>query len=226
MPTVLITGANRGIGHEFAQQYAEDGWRVHACMRDPAQAGALAESGDVLVHQLDVTDDAQTAALAGALAGESIDVVINNAGTYGQRGGGFGHTDYDAWRDAFEVNTIAPVRIAEAFAGNLATGESKVLLNLSSRMGSIGESATSGGFVYGSSKAALNFAMRAIAQDLSRHGITVLITHPGWVQTEMGGAGAPVPVGESVARLRALVDDATHHHSGLYLDVDGSEIPW
>src|SRR5262245_2794713 len=139
MPTVLITGASRGIGLEFVRQYAADGWRVHAACRDPAKAESLKSvKGDVRVHALDVTDERQIGALAKSLAGEPIDALINNAGIYPVRDS-FGKTDVEAWMRTLRTNSIAPIRVAEAFVGNLERGQQKLLVNITSRMGSIAE---------------------------------------------------------------------------------------
>lgn len=226
MPTVLITGANRGIGLEFVRQYAGDGWRVHAAARNPDKANELAAlPGEFTVHALDVTDGRQVAELAAALADEPIDLLINNAGAAGRGGSDFGRIDYDLWQETMAVNTLAPVRVAEAFAANLERGGRKLLVSMSSRMGSITEMA-GGALIYGASKAALNAAMKTLAADLRGRRITVVVFHPGWVRTDMGGASAPVTPEASVAGMRRVIDGLTPADSGKFLDRDGAEIPW
>ena len=226
MPTVLITGANRGIGLEFVRQYAADGWRVHAAARNPDKAKDLAAiPGEVTAHALDVTDGRQVAELAAALADAPIDLLINNAGVAGRGGSDLGRIDYDLWQETMTVNTLAPVRVAEAFAANLERGGRKLLVSMSSRMGSIAGMG-GGALIYGASKAALNAAMKTLAADLRSREITVVVFHPGWVQTDMGGAGAPVTPTASVSGMRRVIDGLTPKDSGKFLDRDGAEIPW
>ena len=155
MPSVLVTGANRGLGLEFARQYAAAGWRVHAACRDPSAAEALAAlPGGISRHGLDVTDDGQIAALAAELAGSPLDLLINNAGV-NYDNGEFGDSDPVSWLDTLRVNTIAPLRVAEGLIGSLLLGERKVIVNLSSKMASIAENASGGDYAYRTSKAAL-----------------------------------------------------------------------
>ena len=225
MPTVFITGSNRGIGLEFARQYAAEGWRVHAACRDPAKATDLeAAKGDVTVHRLDVTDDAAIDGLARELEGEAVDVLINNAGILNRDS--FGHTDTDTWLRAFHINCIAPVHVLERFAPHLDRGALKRAIALTSRMGSIADNTSGGSYIYRSSKAALNAAMRSAAIDLRAKGITVVLFHPGWVKTDMGGASAPLDPMTSVSNLRARIAALTPADSGRFFDCDGKELPW
>ena len=206
MPTVLITGANRGIGLEFARTFAADGWTVHACCRQPDKAAALkALAGDVAVHRLDVTDGLQVAGLARELADRPIDLLLNNAGIYGPRTG-FGETDYDEWAPVFRVNTMAPLRMAERFVAQVARSERRLIANVSSKMGSIGDNSRGGNYIYRSSKAALNMVVKSLSADLAGRGIAVVAFHPGWVQTDMGGPEAAITVAESVAGMRAVIE--------------------
>ena len=226
MPNVLITGANRGIGLEFARSFAADGWRVHACCRHPDKATELkALDGDVVRHRLDVTNGLQAASLARELADEPLDLLINNAGIYGPRDA-FGQTDKEAWAEVFKVNTMAPMRMAERFADHLANGDRKLLANISSRMGSIAQYDGGGSYIYRSSKAALNMVGKGLAADLAPRGITVVMFHPGWVRTDMGGAEAELTPAESVAGMRKVLDQLTPADSGGFFGYDGSEIPW
>jgi NAD(P)-dependent dehydrogenase (short-subunit alcohol dehydrogenase family) len=226
MPTVLVTGANRGLGLEFVRQYATDGWRVHACCRAPQKAGELKEvAGDVTVHPLDVADTASVAALARALHGESIDVLVNNAGVYGRRQS-LGRIDYDEWLDVLRTDTLAPVALTEALLPNLERGEGKRVALITSQMGSIADNTSGGVYAYRSAKAALNAAGRSLAVDLKPGGIIVLLLHPGWVRTDMGGSGGKIDAAESVAALRDGIADAKPAHSGRFFRYDGREIPW
>lgn len=229
MSTVLITGANRGIGLELVRQYAADGWRVHACCRRPEAATALAEvlqGRDGLVHRLDVTDHGAIHTLDEALEDEALDVVINNAGIIGGDRQAFGDVDYGMWERTIETNVFGPCRVAEALADRLEAGERRVLANISSLMGSIADNTSGGRYVYRSSKTALNMVTVNLARDLAGRGITVLSLHPGWVQTDMGGPKAPVTPHDSAAGLRKVIDGATAAQCGLFFNYDGRPLAW
>lgn len=226
MPTILITGANRGLGLEFARSYAADGWRVHACCRHPEKAKDLsAVHGDIVVHRLDVTDGLQVAGLARELIDVPIDVLLNNAGAFGPRTG-FGEIDYDAWQPVFALNVFAPLRMAERFVGHIAESERKQIINITSYMGSITESNAGGSYIYRSSKAALNMIAKCLSVDLAPRGITVVNIHPGWVRTDMGGENASLSPAESVAAMRKVFGRLTFKDNGSFLNHDGSTIPW
>ena len=230
MSTVLVTGTNRGIGFGFARSYAGDRWRVFATCRDPSAAGDLQSlaadaKGQVIVHRLDVTSAADVAALAGEAGGEPIDVLINNAGV-GEPRQRSGAMDYDAWAEALSVNAMAPMRLSEAFASNVARSERRVMAAITSGMGSIADN-TSGGYIaYRSSKAALNMAMKCLARDLQPRGIVCAVLNPGWVRTRMGGEGARTTVSESVSRMRKILDRLEAADSGKFFNHDGKEFPW
>ncbi len=227
MPSVLITGANRGLGLEFTRQYAADGWRVFAACRDPARARDLATvEGVVSAETLDVDDGPQVAALANKLSGQPIDVLINNAGIYGPKDVTRDTVDYDAWGQVFRTNTMSPLAVSAAFAANVAQGGQKKIITLSSIMGSIAENDSSGDFIYRSSKAAVNAVMKSLAGDLKSEGITVAVLHPGWVRTDMGGPDAAIEAPESVTGMRAVIAGLKESDSGRFLNYDGTEIPW
>ena len=169
MQTLLITGANRGIGLELSRQFAGAGWRVFACCRDPAKAAELAKlqqgsDGAVSLHALEVTDQTSIDRLAAALKDEPLDALINNAGVDGRKAGAIGATDTKAWLQTFAVNSIAPMHMAEAFLPNLARGQRKIIATISSRMGSIAEHA-GGSYAYRASKAAVNSVMKGLSVD-------------------------------------------------------------
>ena len=231
MKTVLITGANRGIGLEFSRQYAEAGWRVIATYRNPDQAAnlnALAERyANVQIETLDVGDFGQIDALSVRLGEKCIDVLINNAGVYLDKlGHGLGHLDYDAWSNAFWVNSIAPVKLVETLLPNIQRSNKKLIVSISSLMGSMADNQSGGSLLYRSSKAGLNAAMKSLAVDLSPLSIGVLILHPGWVKTDMGGKNALIDADESVAGMMQRIDDFTLTQSGKFMKYDGSILPW
>jgi NAD(P)-dependent dehydrogenase (short-subunit alcohol dehydrogenase family) len=226
LPTVLVTGANRGIGFEFAKSYAADGWRVHACARNVERAREVrCMEGDVVCHRLDVTNGLKVAGLARELAAEPIDVLINNAGIYGPRTG-FGETDYDEWLEVLKVNTLAPLRMVERFVDLIDKSQHKTVVNISSRMGSIGENTSGGAYIYRSSKAALNMVTKSLANDLAGRGFKVISFHPGWVQTDMGGESAAIGAAESVKGMRAVIAGLKAGDSGKFFNFDGSPIVW
>ncbi|PKO92232.1 MAG: short-chain dehydrogenase [Betaproteobacteria bacterium HGW-Betaproteobacteria-1] len=227
--TVLITGANRGLGLEFAKQYAEAGWQVIACCRWPDEAKelqALAErSGDLLeIHQLDVADFEEIDALALILQGRAIDLLINNAGVYPQSD--FGNVNYEAWAEAFHINSMAPMKMAEAFVGHVAASDQKKIVTVSSKMGSIDDNTSGGSYIYRSTKTAANMVMKSLAIDLKPKGIASTILHPGWVRTDMGGPNGLIDAPESVAGMRRVIEALTLENGGRFVAYDGKEIPW
>ncbi len=226
MPSVLITGANRGLGLAFARQYGAIGYRVYATCRDPGAASDLNNlEGDITVHGLDVTDLGTIEALARELDGAAIDILVNNAGilTESQRGGTI---DYAAWEEEFRVNTIGPIAVAQALAPHMERGRGRRIAFISSIMGSIGGNTGGGHYLYRSSKAALNAAAKSLAIDLAPEGVIVLVFHPGWVRTDMGGPGAAIDAETSVRGLRAVIKAAGPDDSGRYMTYEGEDLPW
>lgn len=227
MPTLLITGAGRGLGLEFAGQYAGEGWRVIGTVRDLAQGAALAKLGrSVEVHSLDVRDRAAIFKLARELEGTAIDVLLCNAGIYGPRDLPFGGIEHQAWHEVFQVNVMGPMACAEAFADHVARSERKAIVVVSSRMGSISGNTNGSAYIYRSSKAALNAVAKNLSIELHGRGITVAAVHPGWVQTDMGGAAATLTPEASVRDLRAVIDGLTLERSGRFWNYDGAELAW
>ncbi len=225
MPTVLITGANRGIGLELARAYAVEGWRVHAACRDPARATELkAIKGDVTVHALDVSDDDSVLGLARSLEREAIDILINNAGMLPRDR--LGQTDTREWLQAFHTNSIAPVHVLEAFLPHLERGAEKTAIALTSKMGSIADNSSGGSYLYRSSKAALNAAMKSAAIDLKSRSIKIAVFHPGWVRTDMGGPNGMIDTRTSVAGLRKKIAALRVDESGGFFNYDGTPLPW
>lgn len=232
MPSILVTGSNRGLGLEWVRSYAADGWRVLATCREPGQAEALqelaADNDRVSIRRLDVTDPAQVAQIAAELGSDPLDLLIANAGIYHERWGRdpLGEIDYADWLDTFAVNTLGAVRVGEAMAANLARSRRGLLVAISSHMGSIADIAVPNDYAYRSSKAALNAAMKGLSFELGKRGVGVLILHPGWVRTRMGGERAPLSIAESVSGMRRLVEGFQPGQSGHFYRYDGSEMPW
>ncbi|MCR6631165.1 MAG: SDR family oxidoreductase [Magnetospirillum sp.] len=222
MPTILITGANRGLGLEFVRQYAADGWRVLATVRDPLSGKAASDAG-AEVYVADVTDPASIQRLHSSLAGVPLDILLNNAGIYG-KDQAFGAVDPDGFLAVMRTNALAPLKLAEAFVGQL-TGR-KIIASVSSLMGSIAENSSGGFYAYRASKAALNMVVKSMALDLAGEGITALALSPGWVRTDMGGPNAPQEPHEAIAGMRAVLAKVTLNDSGKFFHFDGRELPW
>ncbi|SFW25177.1 SDR family oxidoreductase [Nitrosovibrio sp. Nv17] len=228
MKTVLVTGANRGIGLEFCRQYAADGWRVLACARQPGTSGALhalaaGHPGQVTVHGLDVGVSDHIDALARSLDSHPIDLLLNNAGVYPPDDPAL---DEAVWAGAFLINAIAPLHMARAFAPHLARGTGKIIATLSSKMGSISDNSSGGSYLYRSSKAAANMLMKTLAVDLAPAGILTVALHPGWVRTDMGGPNALISAEQSVSGMRAVIARLTPADSGTFIAYDGRPVPW
>lgn len=231
MTTILVTGANRGLGLEFVRQYAADGVHIHAACRNPAKADALnalaaTSKGNVKVHAMNVADAASIAACAQALNGVAIDIVINNAGIYGPKSQSAADMDYAGWAETLDVNTMGPLRVAVAFKENLKRGTTRKMVAVTSQMGSIAQGGGRGFYAYRSSKAALNMVINLLANDWREDGITTLALHPGWVRTDMGGPQAPLSPEESVGGMRKVIATLTPAGSGTYLDYAGKPIAW
>ncbi len=224
MTTVLISGANRGIGLELARQYAADGADVIAGVRDPGAADALKAVAGVEVHALDVSEETQVRTFRQEVGDRPVDILIANAGVFGahQAMGGF---DFEDWLRTYSVNSLGPVRLAQAFLPNLKAGIDKKLLAITSTLGST--STTAGDMLaYRGSKAALNNVWAGLAASLKDEGLTFLLLHPGWVKTDMGGAGAQITPEQSVDGLRARIAEAGPAQSGKLFAYDGKPLPW
>ena len=222
--TVLITGANRGIGLELARQYSADGWHVIGTAREPAAAKDLIEL-DVQIVQLDVTDQDSVDRMANELGDQSIDVLINNAGVL-SRLQSIKEVDFEQFNRTMAVNTVGPIRVTQALLANLQAGKTRKIINVSSVAGSIASKSSGGMYGYSESKAALNMFTRSLAGELRADGFTCIVIHPGWVQTDMGGSSAPVTVQESAAGIRKVVENLTAADSGEFWTFDGQHLPW
>ncbi|MEE9352140.1 MAG: SDR family oxidoreductase [Thiotrichaceae bacterium] len=231
MPTLLVTGANRGIGLELCKQCLADGWIVHACCRNPKKAKSLSalekkNKDKVTIYPLDVRNAEQLESLQAALKNAPVDVLFNNAGVHALGASAFGQCNDEAWEEAVQVNLLAPMKMMECFVDNVASSKMKVIANISSKMGSMADNSSGGSYAYRATKAALNAVTVSAAQDLKHRDIVVMILHPGWVRTDMGGANGELSVEQSVTLLLKLITQADMSHSGKFLDIDGTQIPW
>jgi NAD(P)-dependent dehydrogenase (short-subunit alcohol dehydrogenase family) len=226
MPTVLITGANRGIGLELAHQYAAEGWSVIATCRALKDAGELKKiKGEMQIETLEVTNQKQVKSLAKKLKDVAIDVLLNNAGMLtGYEA--FEKTDTESWLQTLHVNTVAPLQIAEAFVEQVARSDQKKIVSITSGMGSIGRGPDGGAYAYRSSKAALNMVMATAANDLKSRKIVVAVISPGWVKTDMGGPSASITPKTSADGIRKVIAKLAAKTSGHFFNYSGEEIPW
>jgi len=220
MPTLFVAGANRGIGLELAKQYLSEGWKVHATYRTP---GSELEQlrGDLHLHQLDLTHHVAITQLRKKLNKEPIDILFHNAGIYGHI------TDETEWLESFRVNTIAPFQLISAFAKNVGMSKYKIATAMSSKMGSMSDNGSGGSYVYRSSKAALNAVMKSFSVDLAqKYDVTVIVMHPGWVETDMTGPEALISTTECVTGIRNVLNSITPADAGRFYDYAGKEILW
>jgi NAD(P)-dependent dehydrogenase (short-subunit alcohol dehydrogenase family) len=231
MPSILVTGASRGLGLALTESFSQAGWTVFAPCRDPNRAPLLTEAAHatpelVRLFPLDVTDHGAVDELSAELRDESIDILFNNAGIYGPKKMFFGQLDYPAWREVMEINTLAPMKMSEAFVDQIERSDMKMIVNLSSDLGSIRNNTFGRHYLYRTSKAALNMVSRTLAVDLADRGIIVVAVNPGWVKTDLGGPQAPLTASQSVHTIMKLLPKLTMQDSGKFFLYDGTEIPW
>lgn len=225
----VITGANRGIGLEFVRQLAERGDSVEATARDLAASGDLAglakKHERVRLHAVDVRDDESVRAMARVIGDDAVDVLVNNAGVMGKMTS-LENVDMADAMATFDANALGPIRVTRALLPNLQRAERPRVAHITSGMGSIGDNSSGGAYGYRMSKAALNMANKSMSVDLRDRGITAVVVNPGWVQTDMGGGGAPTPVAESVSRMIAIFDELKLTRTGAFLDYRGGTFEW
>jgi NAD(P)-dependent dehydrogenase (short-subunit alcohol dehydrogenase family) len=231
MPTVMITGANRGLGFEFAKQYAAGGWCVFAACRHPTSSESLrllaeGSKGLVEVVTMDVTDLRSVKQAAAQVGDGAIDVLINSAGIAGKPGQRAGNVDYESWATVLNVNTMGPLRVTETFIDHLARGERKLAVTITSGMGSVTDNTSGGSIAYRSSKAVVNMVMRSVAIDFASRGVACVLVNPGWVKSDMGGPGASLTPTESVTALKRLIETLGPAQSGKFFNYDGQEYSW
>lgn len=236
MTTWLITGANRGIGLEYVRQLGTRGESVIATARKPEQASelqALANSSTrVRIEELNLEDRASVTALGERLGDVAIDVLLNNAGLYGGSWDDSAHRqsndnmDYDLWEQIMRVNVLAPFQMVQVLRANLSAGQRKLIINMSSDLGSIANNTQGQSYAYRSSKAALNMVTKGLSVELADQGMTVISMAPGWTQTDLGGTSAQWPVEESVANQLKVIAGLSSQDNGRFIDLLGRSVPW
>lgn len=234
MSRILITGANRGLGLEFARQYAADGWDVIATSRNPENSGELQQlerkNNKVSLKALDVTSDKSVEALAHTLRGQAIDLLVLNSAIYTRNGNKIGEIDFKAWHEAMETNLFGAIRVAQALLENIAAGKGKQIAAISTGMASMQALPSTIGFgaayQYRTSKAALNMAMSILAKELEPRGISVVIFDPGWVKTDMGGPNAALTPEQSIGGMRKVLAGNPMELTGKFVGYDGKARAW
>jgi NAD(P)-dependent dehydrogenase (short-subunit alcohol dehydrogenase family) len=232
--TVMITGANRGLGQGLARAFLADNYRVIAVNRSTGSELDNIESDSLEVILCDLTDDLQLDGLATTLSGRTIDVLINNAGMMAKPGfsvneagtQGFGHFDRTLWHRLFDINLFTPMKMAELLIENIARAERGRIVTISSLLGSMEMNTFGGLYAYRASKAGVNAIMKSMAVDLADRGIISIAQHPGWVRTDMGGSDADLDIQTSVNGMKNVIENLTLEDSGRFISYDGSEMPW
>ncbi len=236
MPTVMVTGANRGIGYEHVAQYARKKWNVIACARQPEKAIELLQLQDkygtnFIIEELEVTNHKQVDDLSQKHSNTTIDILINNAGTGGPEGmpGAMDYQkidniDYQIWRDILEVNLLAPFKVATSFHKQISISDKKTLIMMSSDLGSVSQNTFGGLYSYRASKSALNIVAKGMSNEWK--DIIVVALAPGWCRTYLGGAEAEIDPMDSVEDQQKMFESLTETDSGKFLDRFGNEVPW
>jgi NAD(P)-dependent dehydrogenase (short-subunit alcohol dehydrogenase family) len=230
MKTVLITGTNRGLGLEFVKQYLEAGQKVIATARDPAQSTELQALRErfpdqLSLHPLDVVSADSRKQFAKAIGDQPVHLLINNAGVHGGWGQ-LGKLNEEEWLKCLHINSIAPIKMVEVLRANLVNAGQATVAILSSKMGSMADNTSGGSYIYRSSKAALNAAAKSLAVDLQGEKIKVVIMHPGWVRTDMGGPNGLIDTATSIGGMRRVLANLTWEQCGSFIAYDGTVIPW
>ncbi len=236
MPTVLVTGANRGIGYEHVAQYAQKEWTVIACTRQPVKAIELLQLQDqygtnFIIEELEVTNHKQIDKLANKYKNTAIDILINNAGTGGPEGmpaamdyQKIDNMDYQIWREILEVNLLAPFKVATSFHKQISISDKKILIMMSSDLGSVYQNNFGGLYSYRASKSGLNVIAKGLSNEWKN--IIVVSLAPGWCRTHLGGAEAEIDPGDSVEQQQKMFESLTASDNGKFLDRFGNDVPW
>ncbi len=236
MPTVMVTGANRGIGYEHVAQYAQKKWKVIACTRQPEKAIDLLQLQDkyganFIIEELEVTNHNQVDDLSQKHSNTAIDIFINNAGTGGPEGmpGAMDYQkidnmNYQIWRDILEVNLLAPFKVATSFHKQISISDKKTLIMMSSDLGSVSQNTFGGLYSYRASKSGLNIVAKGMSNEWK--DIIVVALAPGWCRTYLGGAEAEIDPMDSVEDQQKMFESLTESDSGKFLDRFGNEVPW
>ncbi len=227
MTTILITGANRGLGLGMARHAADRGYTVIGAARDPAKADELKAVAS-RVERLDTSSRQSVDALAKTLGDTPIDILVNNAGIFLHECDDINELDFDAFERLLRTNTLGPLMLTKALIPHVARSDRKLIVSLTSNLGSITDASKGemGYLGYRTSKAALNMANATMAHQLKGKGITSVVIHPGWVQTDMGGQAAPLTPDESTNSIITTIEKLSPSDTGRFIDYKGDAMPW
>lgn len=235
MPTLIITGANRGLGLEFVRQFAADRWTITTINRRSSdELDALQKRYPIQTIQADLTDDASLRRAVAEIAHPSVDLLINNAGTMGDGSfsesgfsyQAFGTFNRDEWLRVFNINVCTPMVLSELLVGKLEASDNPIIVTLSSMLGSNALNTIGNSYAYRASKAAVNSITKSMGINLKERGITCVALHPGWVRTDMGGPGADIDAPESVRGMRGTIAKLTLEDAGRFLAWNGKAMPY
>ena len=227
METVFITGSNRGLGLEFVKQFESSGFKVIAACRNPKLADNLNSiKGNIEVVKLNINSGIDFENISTTYKNENIDILINNAGIIGLNKKIIGEINYEDWKDVFQTNVLGPTMIVERLLSQIARSEKKLIVSISSKLGSISENSGGGQYAYRASKAALNAVNKSLSIDLTEKGITSIVISPGWVKTDMGGENADLTIHDSVTQMREVIERVDINDTGKFFNFDGNIIKW
>ncbi|MBL6864102.1 MAG: SDR family oxidoreductase [Rhodospirillales bacterium] len=227
MRTVFITGSNRGLGLEFVKQYERNGFKVIAACRNPKLADSLNSiKGNIEVTKLDINSGNDFENISAAYKNENIDILINNAGIIGLNKKIIGEINYEDWKNVFQTNVLGPTMMVERLLSQIARSEKKLIVSVSSKLGSISENSSGGQYAYRASKAALNAVNKSLSVDLIDKGITTIVISPGWVKTDMGGQNADITIQDSVTQMCQVIERVDINDTGKFFNFDGKIIKW
>lgn len=230
--SILITGCSSGIGYDAAHTLQKRGWRVFATCRDPFEAGGLLDLVDyhasVSMHPLDVADPDSVAALPRALGDVAIDVLVHNAGVWKDWDPTLriGKLQFEAWEETWQVNVLGVARVTDALLEQVARSDMRLIVGITSEMGCVSKITSPGSYAYRASKAALNAMLHGMAHELRRRNVGVLLLHPGWVRTRIGGDSAALSPAEAVTAMIERIEGFTMEQTGKLFDYRGRELKW
>ena len=225
MSNILIIGANRGLGLEFAKQYGELGHHVFATTRDKSKSDQLVATANTTVLKLDLNEDKSIDRFIDEMSSIKIDILIHNSGIFRDEQLSE-DLKIDAWMNEMRINAITPIIVARKLKPNVLAGEDKKIIFISSQMGSIDDNYSGRFYFYRSSKSALNSAAKSLAIDWKDKNISVLMLHPGWVKTDMGGKSAKLEIPDSIQRMIQVISDLNLETSGSFVNYEGNKLEW
>ena len=225
MKNILITGANRGIGLKFAEVLSANN-NIYATARDITNADDLKKFDNTELLELDLLDKDSIKSFCSELKDIPLDMIINNAGIFQDEQMEETILDPELWLDEIMINAIGPVVLSQKLKENIMSGNDKKIIFISSQMGSIDDNYSGGYYFYRTSKSALNSAAKSLSIDWKADGISVLMLHPGWVRTDMGGSNAKLDIDTSVSKMLDVINSLDMGKTGTFLNYEGKKLEW